>query len=342
MTLEARRTFRFASVVALCLALAYGFDMRLAFLAPMLAVLLTAPASPPPPLKGLIALLLVASITTGIGLLLTLLLEHYAFVAIVIIAAGLYLSTIITVGRGKALVGALLTLGVTLIPAAGLIEHVIAAAAIRALLLGIALTVICQWLVYPLFPEDPATGVSATPPAPPVDVPWIALRTTLIVLPPLLVTFSNPALYLPTIMKTVMLGQQGSTMSAREAGRELVGSTLIAGALAIAFWFVLKLWPTLWMMFLWMLLLSLYFGAKLYGVLRTRYTQSFWINAAVTMLIMLGPAVQDSAVGNDVYRGFAVRFSLFVAVTLYAWMAIAALELLRSRRTPMTQPAPAR
>jgi hypothetical protein len=81
-----------------------------------------------------------------------------------------------------------------------------------------------------------------------------------------------------------------------------------------------------------MLLFGVYFGGKLYGVIATRFAPSFWINVAVTMLILLGPAVQDSVVGNDVYRGFAVRFSLFVAVTLYAWVAIVALERMRAGR----------
>jgi predicted Kef-type K+ transport protein len=46
----------------------------------------------------------------------------------------------------------------------------------------------------------------------------------------------------------------------------------------------------------------------------------------VTLLIMLGPAVADSANGKDVYKAFAVRMSLFVGVTLYAWMALVVLE----------------
>jgi hypothetical protein len=47
---------------------------------------------------------------------------------------------------------------------------------------------------------------------------------------------------------------------------------------------------------------------------------------------MLGPAVEDSANGKDVYQAFAVRMALFVAVTLYAWLAIHLLEQWRSRR----------
>ena len=50
----------------------------------------------------------------------------------------------------------------------------------------------------------------------------------------------------------------------------------------------------------------------------------------------------DSATGKDPYRGFAIRFSLFVALALYAWLAMAALESLRAGRrgaTPAMAPA---
>jgi hypothetical protein len=333
MPIGARRTFRFAAVVALSLVFAYGLRMPLPFLAPVFAVLLTATPAPPPGLKGSLGLIVVVLVTTGLGLLLIPFLRDYALSAVLIIAAGLYLSVFVTVGYGKALVGTLLTAGLTLIPAAGLVEYSLAAAVADALALGIAVAIACQWIVYPFLPEAPDAGSPRSAPAVAADeASWIALRATLIVLPPLLVTFSNPTLYMPTIMKTVLLGQQGSVVSAREAGRELLGSTFLAGCLAMLFWFVLRILPSLWMFFLWMLLFGIYFGGKLCGVIATRFAPSFWINVVVTMLILLGPAVQDSAAGNDVYRGFAVRFSLFVAVTLYAWVAIVALERMRAGR----------
>ena len=52
----------------------------------------------------------------------------------------------------------------------------------------------------------------------------------------------------------------------------------------------------------------------------------------VTVLILLGPAVADSATGKDVYKAFFVRISLFFAVTLYAWLAIVLLEWWRKRQ----------
>jgi len=138
-------------------------------------------------------------------------------------------------------------------------------------------------------------------------------------------------------MKSVLLGQQGSVVSARSAGRELLGSTFTAGIAAVLFWGLLKLSPTLWM-----LLFTTYFAAKIFAVIPSRYTPSFWQNVAVTMLILLGSAVQDSANGNDVYSAFAVRMGLFVGVTFYAWGAVALLENWRLRRLARRAPALAR
>lgn len=343
MPIGARRTFRLSSVVALSLAFAYGLGMPLPFLAPVFAVLLTATPSPPMKLRGLLGLILVVMITLGVGLLLIPTLRNYPLSAVLMIATGLYLSTLVTIGLGKGLIGTFLTVGFTLIPAAGLVDYSLAVAVIKALVLGIGLAVICQWIVYPLYPEEPVRESRIRSPAAGAgESGWIALRATLIVLPPVLMAFSNPSLYLQTIMKTVLLAQQGSVVSVRSAGRELLGSTFLAGCFAILFWFALKIWPNLWMFFLWMLLFGIYCAGKLYGVIASRFSPSFWQNVVVTMLILLGPAVQDSAGGKDVYKAFAVRFSLYVAVTLYAWAAIVVLERLRASRhagTGTLQPA---
>jgi Protein of unknown function (DUF2955) len=333
MPLGARRTFRLASVVALSLALAYGFGMPLPFFAPVFAILLTTAPAPPMGPKGLVGLCAVVIVTLGVGLMLTPLLAKYSASALLIIAAGLYLSTIVSVGLRKALVGALLTMGFTLIPAAGLVDYSLAVTLIKALLLGVVFAIMCQWVVYPFFPEDPP-GIAPVKRTP-VDAPdtrWIALRCTLTVLVPVALAFTNPALYLPTIMKSVLLAQQFSAVSARTAGREMLYATGLAGMFAILFWFALKICPNLWMFFLLMLLFGLYFAAKLYGIIGTRWSAAFWPDVAINLLILLGPAVEDSANGKDVYKAFAVRFSLFVAVALYAWVAMSALEWMRGRR----------
>ncbi|MFM1892284.1 MAG: hypothetical protein RLZ44_1361 [Pseudomonadota bacterium] len=333
MPIEARRAFRLALTVALALAGGYALRLPLPYLAPLFAFFLAAAPAPPMGPKALLGLVLVLLATLGVGLLLVPLLQHYAFAAVLIVALGLYFSNDLALRRGQALVGTLLTVGLTMISAAGQASFEVAAVVIQALVIGIVLAIVCHWLVYPWFPED-ATPARPKQPAGggQANASWLAVRATLIVLPAYLAALANPAAYMPLIMKSVSLARQDSVSSARHAGRELLGSTFLGGCCAVLFWFGLKLCPSLWLFFLWMALFGLYFAAKRYGVFGSRFSPSFWQNTAVTMLIMLGPAVEDSANGKDVYQAFAVRMALFVAVTLYAWLAIHLLEQWRSRR----------
>ncbi|MBO1519044.1 DUF2955 domain-containing protein [Oceanisphaera pacifica] len=332
MPLKARRVFRLALTIALSLMLAYALGVDMPFLAPLFVFILGAAPKPPIALKGLLGLLLVFSLILSIGLLLLPFLMHYPITGLLLVFVGLFVSNFISINLGKAAAATLLTVGITMISAAGTVSFEAARAVIDALLVGVAVGVVCQWLVYPLFPEDEqqASGMPEKK-ADVVQSNWLALRATLIVFPCYLVLLINPAAFMPIIMKAVMLGQQTSIMNARHAGRELLGSTLMAGLFALLIWFGLSIAPNLWMYFLWMLLAALFISGKFYTVILSQYSPSFWQNVLITMLILLGPAVEDSANGKDVYQAFAVRMGLFIVITLYAWLALWGLEWLRCR-----------
>ena len=68
---------------------------------------------------------------------------------------------------------------------------------------------------------------------------------------------------------------------------------------------------------------------------------SFWSNALITALILIGPAIEDSASGKSVLEGTAMRTCLFVGVALYAWGTILLLERWRPARLPAVRPKPA-
>ncbi|AXK73643.1 DUF2955 domain-containing protein [Lysobacter sp. TY2-98] len=339
MPLPARRTFRLGAVAAVALALAYGFALPLPFFAPLLALIMTATPSPPMRTKQLLGLLVVVTITLGVGLVMAPMLRYYPLTGVMLVAVGVFVSTYLGVGKGKAAVSTLLTIGLTMIPAAGLMAHTVAVSVVQALLIGLGVAIVAQWLVYPWFPEDPIGARAAKPtPDDSRESLWLALRTMVIVMPPVLLAFVNPSAYMAIIMKAALLGQQGGRVSAVMAGQQLIGSTLLAGVYAFAFWFGLTLWPSLWMFVLWMLLFGMHFGRRMYGVARSRQPPSFWLNVGTTMLILIGPAVEDSS-GGDVYTAFVQRFVLFVLVTLYAWGAILVLEWLRARRVQRTSAA---
>jgi hypothetical protein len=114
---------------------------------------------------------------------------------------------------------------------------------------------------------------------------------------------------------------------------ELVGSTLAAAGIALVVWVGLSLWPGLWMLVLWMAGVGLWTGARLYRVVPTAFPPAFWSNALVTTIILVGPAIEDSASGSAVLQASAVRVGLFVGVSLYAWAMVWALERWRASRT---------
>jgi hypothetical protein len=185
-----------------------------------------------------------------------------------------------------------------------------------------------------LFPDAPTPARQARPRAPPARdaANWMAVRATVVVMPVFVLALGNPSFYLAAIMKAVALGQQACSTSAGSAGRELVGSTLAGACMAGLLFFVLSLRPTLWILMLCMMAAALWAGARMFRVKATASPPSFWRNALVTMLILLGPAIEDSASGKDVFTASAMRVALFVGVALYAWAAVWVLERWRASR----------
>ena len=158
-------------------------------------------------------------------------------------------------------------------------------------------------------------------------------------MPVIMLALTNPSLYMAAIMKSVTLGQQASHTNARDAGRELVGSTLAGAMIGAAVWLGLSLWPSLWMLALWLMAAALWCASAMFGARRTMLAPSFWANALITALILLGPAIEDSAGGKSVVQASLVRTCLFVAVAFYAWVTVWALEHWRmSRHRPSPSP----
>ncbi len=317
---------RLATGTALCLAASFGLALPIPFLAPVLALLFLATLNQPLPFKAGIALALVAMLTTGIGLLLIPLLRYYPLSGLLLIGVGLFVVFRFGLRGGNTLIVTFLVIGLTMISAAGTASFELALMVIGALVKGLLLAVIVVTVSHGLFPEPAFAPPAAAPTLPVEEVDRVALRATLIVLPAFLLALIDPASYLPIILKAVSLGQQSCATTARNAGRELLGSTLLGGVLAILFWCALSLFVHVWMFFLWMLLFGLVLARKLYALSPTRFSPGFWLNTLITLIILLGQSVQDSAAGKDVYTAFAVRMALFIGVTLYACLMVHLLE----------------
>lgn len=331
MPVAAKRTFRLGLTVSLALVLGYGMGLSMPFIAPLFALMLTAPPGPPMPARKLLALVLAVLLILGLGLLLIRPLEYYPLTAILLVICGVFLASYLSVNLGKGGPATLLIIALVLISSIGTQSWAVAVLAIQSVAIGLVLAIMCQWTVYPFFPEES----DLPPPELPITAEqnnWIALRATILIIPVFLLTLTNPTAYAPLVMKSVSLGQQASSVTARSAGRELLGSTFLGGCFAVLIWFGLGIATNLWMFFLWMLLFITFLGARIYQAVPSRFPASFWSNTGMTAIILLGSAVQDTESGKDVYQAFAVRMGLFIAITVYAWAVIEALEHWRTRR----------
>lgn len=328
-----KAVLRLAIGLALAVLLAYGLALPSPFvLCVMTVLMLSKPGPPMPLLKGMVVALLVAAVLAA-GVLMVPLLEHYASVALVLTALLLYTVFFIGLRSGSPL-AIVVVIAFTVIPVAGVADQALVPAISTAIALGLGVGVLVGSLSHALFPDGADPAARPAPPAVAAHTArWRAVQATLVVMPVLVLALVNPAFYLSAIIKSVLLGQQAGATGARSAGRILVGSTLAGAGMATLAWFGLAMLPTLWMLVLWMAAAALWSGARIFGLEASALPPSFWSNALVTMLILLGPAIEDSVVGKDVGHASLVRVSLFVALALYAWAIVWALESWRASRS---------
>jgi hypothetical protein len=334
-----KAVLRLALGLGLAVLCAYGLALPLPWAVCVMAVLLLFKPGPPVPvLKGLVMGAVIAMVV-GAGVLMVPVLEHYALAGVALTGALLY-AVFRAGGGGGGAQTTILAIALAIVPVAGVAEQALALRLGTTLALGIAIGALAGSVSHILFPDAPTpTPAPARPPAPAPSPAGeekagrIALQATLVVMPVFVLALANPSFYLAAVMKAVLLGQQAGASGARAAGRALVGSTLMGAGMAVLIWLGLSLLPTLPMLMLWLMAAALWAGARLFGVKASAWPPSFWSNALVTMLILLGAAIEDSVNGEDVLRASAVRVTLFVVVALYAWGMLWVLERWRTAIT---------
>ncbi len=321
-----RAVLRIGTGIGLATGICYGLALPMPHLGVIMAwVVLCRPGEALGLKKGLAGGLLLLGIMTA-GVLLVPLLTHYALAAVLLVALLLYL-LMQQAMAGKGAAAMLLIMAITVIPVAGLIEQSLAIALAQMMGLGILIGTLVNRLAHALFPPLQVAGAAARPvPLPPEHPERLALRAVAMVLPVWLLALGNPAFYIPAVMKTVTLAQQSTSLNARQAGQELVLSTLMGALLAFALWLGLSLWPSLLMLVLMLALMSLWLARRLVRLVAGRFPPSFWSNAWITALILFGPAIEDSATGKDVWLAAAMRCGLYLVVAGYGWLCILLLE----------------
>ncbi|MCV3290079.1 hypothetical protein LZT28_17850 [Aeromonas media] len=332
-----RAVLRIGTGIGLATGICYGLALPMPHLGVIMAwVVLYRPGEPLGLKKGLAGGILLLGIMAS-GVLLVPLLTHYALAAVLLVGLLLYL-LMQQAMAGKGAAAMLLIMAITVIPVAGLIEQSLAIAIAQMMGLGILIGTLVNRMAHALFPPQPVAGTAARAAAPPPEHPErLALRAVAIVMPVWLLALGNPAFYIPAVMKTVTLAQQSTSLNAKQAGQELVLSTLAGALLAFALWMGLSLWPSLLMLVLMLTLMTLWLARRLVRLVAGRFPPSFWSNAWITALILFGPAIEDSATGKDVWLAAAMRCGLYLVVAGYGWLCILLLEQWRPVGRPLAE-----
>src|SRR5688572_12505375 len=221
-----KAVLRLAVGAGLAVLVAYGLSLPLAFAVCVLAVLSLAQPGPPMPFgKGVVSGLIIAALVLA-GVLMGPLLQHCPVTAVVLTATLLF-AVFYAGARSGNPITIFLVIALTFIPVAGILDQALTTVLAQAVGIGLIVGALVNGVSHAFFPDPPQPAKDAAPAA---DVGaatarWQALQATVVIMPVLVVALTNPALYLPMIMKTVMLGQQASATNASSAGRELVGST---------------------------------------------------------------------------------------------------------------------
>ncbi len=302
-----KAVLRLAVGLGLAVLVAYGAALPLPYVVCLMAVLVLTKPGPPLPLAKGAAIAAVLAALVSVGVLMVPLLENYALAGVLLTGVILYGLFFAGIRTGNPLT-MVLVVAFTMIPVAGVAEQALVTAIAVTLAVGVALGSLVGGVSHAFFPDPPHPAAKKAPPA--VDretASWIALRGMLVVLPAFVLALTDPSSYLATIMKSAQLGQQAGSTDTRKAGVELVGSTLAAAGIALVVWVGLSLWANLWMLVLWMTGAALWVGARLYRVVPTAFPPAFWNNALVTTIILIGPAIEDSANGSAVLQASAVR-----------------------------------
>lgn len=332
--LAARRILRLGLGTALSLYCSQALQWQLSFMAPVLTLFILSLPLPAPGLrKGLVFIVaLLAPVTAG--LLLLPFLEHARSTGILLLTLALFYSFLFTARGGSAVLGTFMTMGLTLVVTIGSVNSELLILLIQALAVNASLGLVFVWLAHALLP-DPPLGVTrpAGPPGPAPDISprsaaRKALRSLLIVLPLVLafLFMSGSPAYTAVMIKVASLGQQASAEESRAMGRSLLTSTLWGGAGAIGAWYLLSVWPSLFLYTLIIGLAGLLYGRRIFHGAAVHPDFSTWSYAFLTMIIILAPAMLDSPGSTGAGAAFWSRLGLFVLIALYGTAAVAIFD----------------
>ncbi len=336
------RILRLALGTAIALAFSQIMAWPLSFVAPVITMFVLALPLPPPKLKSGIAFVMVMIACMYGGTLLLPTLVNQPAVGVVLLAIALFWCFYYTASGGSPILGTFATLGIGLTTAIGSVSIDAVFMLANAIGFSTAVGIVFVWIAHAILPDSKASDAlppGAVPKKPAAATPdlararWSAFRSLIIVFPVafwFLLSAASTA-YLPVMLKVASMGQQATNEDTAQAAHSLTVSTLAGGIAAVIGWSILSVAPTLPVYAILVAIAGLCFGAKTFKGLAMQPDGATWSYAYLTMLVILAPAVLDSAGGAPAGAKFWDRLIMFAGAGLYAVIAVYVVDAFRPR-----------
>jgi hypothetical protein len=339
-----QRILRMALGTALAIAFSQAIGWPLAFVCPVFAVVLLSTPLPAPSLASGIKFVLVLSLSTWAGLLLLPFLEHQRLVGIALLLLALFHSFHFPARGGSPILGMFATVGLCMVATIGSVTIDGMIVVVKGLSLGAIAGMLFVWLAHAILPDPPPdpnrSGIKRPPPPriPESLAIRSSLRSLLIVLPVTIALLfsSSSASYMVVMLKVATMGQQGQAEQSKALGRSLILSTIIGGIAAVLIWEALSIWPSLLVYSLLIGLTCLILGQKIFAGPGMAPNASTWSYGLLTALIIIAPAVLDTAAGGPASAGFYNRLYLLTLAAVYGSVAVAVFDAFWPASEPRT------
>lgn len=337
------RIFRLAFGTAASLGFSQLLGGDMSFIAAVFTLLLLGLPAPVLKPKAGLAFVLALSGSLYAGLLLLPTLLNQPMVGVLLLVLALFWSFYYTTKGGSALLGTFATIGIAVTTAVGSVNIDALLSLVSSLTIIATVGVVFVYIAHACIPDSLATTGNA-PPAEPAIKPgppdlaaarWAAFRSFLIVFPVTIWFLLSPssAAYLAVMIKVASMGQQAAADATRTAGKTLLLSTIVGGVAAIIGWQLLRIVPTLTVFVLYVAIVGLVIGRKMFDGPAMRPNAAMWSYGLLTMLLILAPAVSDSAGGDAAGIKFWQRLVMFAGTAIYALVAVHVVDAFRPRKT---------
>lgn len=334
---RSRRIVRFAVGTTVGSGFAYLIGFELPFLVPILIAMLLASPAPRPTLRSAAAFVVPVAAGAFVGVLLTRYFLQYQGIFLLLEFLVLYRIFYALAGGAKPLRMVWLLIAALIIPLVGMASIGLAIGVAIGLVYGAVIAVGVTWFAHVLVPDLPrgadvfAGGGKAKPerPIPPPAARAAYARRSLTVLYPMLLVFMFFSLTSDAVILVYagLLSLLPSFAAGWKQGKDMITANLIGGVVAIAFYNLLIVIPSIGMFLLLTLLVGLTFGDVIFSdrpaapVIKSAFN-------AVVLLVGMSISSTDAGAASKFYT----RIAQILLAVVYIAAAFGFLEYLQRKR----------